>query len=668
MKTFKVLVFTLCTAFSINAVEPLYDSPMPSGAISVALHPTEVVQNSNPVTITFGVPFARGSITATDLATVRVLKGGQEIAAHVEMLTPWRHVSDAGLDNASVRVALVQINFPFTARFPAADTVTVEWGRSKRSKDIISKSAIRTSWHLVTSGTFAAADSVWEPDAFAVLPRELLCDGILRFPRMEPFPDTFSIERDDPAKMAKVLHWPGNMEQMRAQKNFFYSIINRDDTRDTAICHYTTDCEPWLFDRSSSMYVLYFRSSMFLALREAVRACEFYARHLTKSGFFDLKAGDDAKYSYNECLAYTYWLTGDTVAAQKIPLVTTAFSGVRTRWTPTMNFWTERHCGFKLMANTIAYEVAGGAFLDTMLAIRDDFLWMQNGAGGQLPASRIDGGLYHYGSQHDWDWAEDTLGASPWMSVFVLDPLMRVYACSQDTVTGSMIKRMAKFMTAACIQTGHKSADGVTMLYPRYAMLFDGRDGQADEWTDPQHSLEVGASIANGYYVSLLLGKPDTTLRHAASALYATYDDGVNDWIRPDGPASFMTAYRVSPWRKYNWEYRPSGGFSWAINQSGTSVNVKTPSTVVQHAPIMVARMDANGIVINLHLEQPAGICAELFGFDGKRIALVRTGTLQKGGNRVLLPYNNLSARGYIVKVTAQGKKFTQMVFGGVKE
>ena len=39
----------------------------------------------------------------------------------------------------------------------------------------------------------------------------------------------------------------------------------------------------------------------------------------------------------------------------------------------------------------------------------------------------------------------------------------------------------------------------------------------------------------------------------------------MNFWIRPNGPNSGLPAYRVSPWRKYGWEHRVSGGLGWAM-------------------------------------------------------------------------------------------------------
>ena len=67
--------------------------------------------------------------------------------------------------------------------------------------------------------------------------------------------------------------------------------------------------------------------------------------------------------------------------------------------------------------------------------------------------------------------------------------------------------------------------------------------------------------------------RPPKDSPHArARDLYFSYDIGVNYWIRPLGPASGLTAYRVAPWRKWGWEHRVSVGFAWAMGASGDTI------------------------------------------------------------------------------------------------
>src|SRR5262249_8546246 len=98
-----------------------------------------------------------------------------------------------------------------------------------------------------------------------------------------------------------------------------------------------------------------------------------------------------------------------------------------------------------------------------------------------------------------------------------------------------------------------------------YLMRADGTsDNRSD--TDVQHAMDVGSVAAWATYFAELRGTPDASLRQLANDLYATYDVGVNFWTRPGG-----TNFNVSPPRRYNWEYKNSPSFSWALTGSDSS-------------------------------------------------------------------------------------------------
>ena len=351
----------------------------PAGSVNVQLDPLANVTAGVQEIVTFGVPFTRGSVSQSQLSQVRVLKNGVEIPAFVEQLTPWRSIDDPAIDGQSVRVARIQIPYTFTSLNP--ETITVQWGGPARTLNRTTMQDPRLEWHTVTSGSFVAADNVQEPDVLPVLPAAYLAQGMLDA-RTDPTNSGVAETRDNPAVMDSMT-FTGYTEYDSAEKNFFYTIINQNGT--TPI-DYKTQAEPWLYDRSSGMYELYFRSGFATALREAIRSTDFYVNHLDASGFFTLKPGDP-KYSYNESLAYTYWLLGDNRMLAPISTVVNAFDGTATHWTPNLSFWTERNSGDKLLANEIAYEVTGNAtFKTNVQTIVGDLIWHQNGAGGQLPS------------------------------------------------------------------------------------------------------------------------------------------------------------------------------------------------------------------------------------------------------------------------------------------
>jgi len=563
---FWLLLSMIAPAPAVHAVTPYWADAVPVGSIDIELHASPGVPANTPVVASFGVPLPRGSITAAGLSTLIVRLDGAEIPAYVESLTPWRHRSDAMIDNQSVRVALVQVEivFPVTT---APRTINVSWGGSARSLNRPSRVTRAVTWQPVTDGTFLTADAVSEPKVLARFPATWLGLGVLKGNRTTPFapgnPDT----RDDPDDMDAITNWPGFEEMERAHKNDFYSIINEDDD-DVApgnLCPYKTDFLPWLYDPSATMFALHFRSSSVKSLREAVRFAEFYRTRINASGMFGLDPTDN-KYAFNESLAYAFWMTGDETFLATISSTAGAHNGTQHNWAPTpaLGFWTERSVAFKLMAHAIDYEVTGNTTRrDSVNAIVTALATLQNGAGGQIPSTnRVDGGFYHLGSQHgDWDGA--AFGASTWMTALLTDALRRAYLTQGDTTTADMIRRTGTFLKTSLRVAG---SDFGTTTAPRYVIEYDGTDfASTTPLHEVEHALNVTSAIAWADYFGALLGQRDASLAGHRTSLYATYNLGVNFWIRPAGPASGLQAYRVNPWRKWGWQHRTSDGLAFAV-------------------------------------------------------------------------------------------------------
>ncbi|MCL4731916.1 MAG: hypothetical protein KJ044_15970, partial [Planctomycetes bacterium] len=206
----------------------------------------------------------------------------------------------------------------------------------------------------------------------------------------------------------------------------------------------------------------------------------------------------------------------------------------------------------------------------------------QNGAGGAIPSTgRIDGGLYHTGAQH----SEGTSGAylaSPWMSALVVDAMVRAYAFTEDANIAAFVRRMGVFIRNACLSDTSHSYGGGLRYYASYLVQYNGTTDMRSGG-DAEHALDVAGALAWAWYFSELTGQPDAAHKTMAQNLYNTYDAAVTYWIRPTGPASGNTAYRVTPWRKYGWEYRTSNSFAWLMEQSpgggsGSGVSITTSS------------------------------------------------------------------------------------------
>ena len=560
-----LLLLTFCeSGRTLAAVAPFHAPAVASGNIAVDLHATTAVAAGTPVVASFGIPFPRGSINSAGLAQVRVLDGGNEIAAYVEALTPWRHRSNPAIDGQSLRVLLLQVEVSF-ANPALPKRIDVQFGGPPRTLHRPTRATRASTWAAVSSGSFLPADNVLEPMVYATLPPAWLAQGVLRHTRALPFDASNSAARDDPATIDGVLTWPGTQEAERALKNNFYTVVNEDDplVAPANLCPYKTAFEPWLYDRAATMFTLYLRSGFLKPLREAVRHAEFYRARLNASGGFSLNPGDN-KYSFNESLAYGYWLTGDDTFLPAIASTANAHNGSAHTWTAGLGFWTERSVAFKLMAHLIDYEVGGSTTRrDSVNAIVAALMAHQNGAPAGIPANRIDGGWYHTGDQHgDWDGA--AYGASTWMTALLTDALRRSYASAEDAATAQMIRRSGTFLRTA-LRTEASQYGGNTRA-PRYVIEHDGSDFAIEPpLHDEEHSLDVVAALAWADYFGALLGQRDPALAGEIAALYQSYDLGVNFWIRPTAPASGLSAFRVNPWRKWGWEHRTSDGLSWAL-------------------------------------------------------------------------------------------------------
>ncbi len=633
----------LASLAAAQTLLPFHAPARPTGSVEVRLHPMENVVPGTPTLVTFGIPFPRGSITEAGLSSIRVLQGTAEIPAHVGLLTPWRHLSNPAIDGQSVRVARIQFRHAFATEYPASELVTVEWGGPARALDVPTLENPQSGWHAVTSGTFDAADGIREPDVYALLPKEVLAQGVLNLKRHEPFGSAVGETRDDPVVMDGIEHWPGYSEADYAFKNNFYTSINEDDPLVTeyaggALVDYKNDSEPWLYDRSSGFFLLYLKSGFLRPLREAVRSTQFYRSKLygpevspaTSAGLFRLKTpnpatpngGNDAMYAYAECFAYDLWLTGNPDSVAPIHWVAATVNELadNSRWSPSLGIWTERHTSLATLANIVAFEVTGDAlYRQTALAHASDYIWHQNGAGGLLPAERLDGGLYHYGRQHG-DGEPDVLVASHWMTTLMVDAMVRAYGMAEDPAMADFIIRAARFQATALIHDDEHDFDTYAgaLRYPGYMIRFDGAPDVLDghDTTAINHALDVASSVAWGaYFQHLRHGVPDPGIEAAARDLYFAFDQGVNHWIRPAAPPLGLTAYRVNPPRKFSWEHRPAGSFAWAMNQID---QISPPPTVVITSPLPNTRFTAPAdVLIEATASSPNASITRVEFFDG---------------------------------------------------
>jgi hypothetical protein len=152
------------------------------------------------------------------------------------------------------------------------------------------------------------------------------------------------------------------------------------------------------------------------------------------------------------------------------------------------------------------------------------------------------------------------------MMVITLEAMLRVYSLTDDLPVAHFIRRSGTFERAATKTDANHLYDihDGPLAYADYMMKWNGATDERDG-DQVEHALDIAWALALAGYFADVVGMPDPTLRQTAEAHYRTYDVGVNYWIRPAGPDTGRPAYRVTPWRKYAWEHKISGNFSWLM-------------------------------------------------------------------------------------------------------
>ena len=547
------------------------------GQTPVTLYPIESVLPGQATRVTFGVPFPRGFVPLGELSEVRLLDaGGAERPVYVELLSPWRDLS-TGTDLDSARSVMVQTD----VAFPDADgdgdadpvAVSLEWGRTARSLPALAETPVRENWVRYDNAAapattdYKAADNVFEPPAYAVFTPQWYGDAVIKT-RLLP-------DGTDPAFAGYDT----------AYKNFGTTAVNDVDPRVTAanLLHITTDSEPWLFDRATALYQLAFRTGSLLYLREAHRAAQFYANHITSSGYFDLKDGD-IKYVYGEAISADYWLTGDdrmlAVHRRMIPMFDRDFDAA---YSPG-DFWTERHAAYKLLGYVTGYELLGDASIAQKA--RDTFTAYVNHQNNP-PAGAANTGLLMHRSEDHIEGGSEFI-ASPWMTVLLVDAVERYYVHSGDDRVPQFVTRIADGINRIDESMYYTDeVDGVRRLVPFYLAGpgLDEDQHARDPWSDLEHAIDVSKVFALAYFFSRQAGTPNDEYIGRFNELSDAGQGSFQYWTRPGGPSSGLSVYRLNPPRKFNWWFRTTANRDFLVGGDAPQASDTLGPTATLVAP-----------------------------------------------------------------------------------
>ena len=115
----------------------------------------------------------------------------------------------------------------------------------------------------------------------------------------------------------------------------------------------------------------------------------------------------------------------------------TAASGI----VPVITDWHNENAIHREVFGDIPYKTgATRTYGERVRTITTNLVWHQNGAGGALPANRVDGGLWKYGSQ-EGNGPAGSLLVSFWQTPFVIEPMVRAYVLTDSADIAAFIRR-----------------------------------------------------------------------------------------------------------------------------------------------------------------------------------------------------------------------------------
>lgn len=185
-------------------------------------------------------------------------------------------------------------------------TLTIEYGKPP-TKELNTQVGATQNWVGIENETYpdqySPGEQIKEPSVYATFSPAWLGQTLLR-------------TRTNPVNTNDQYGWWDE-----ACVAFGSTAVNEVDDRVTEPnrISYETAFAAWLFDRAMTLFNIYVRTGDVKWLRHAHRAAQFYANHISATGFFDLKSRDDEKYSYGEAM----WLDVSARGLQNEPNVET---------------------------------------------------------------------------------------------------------------------------------------------------------------------------------------------------------------------------------------------------------------------------------------------------------------------------------------------------------
>jgi hypothetical protein len=487
--------------------------------------------------VSFGLPVPAGAVA--DPRTIRVSFGGSEVEARVDELLA---IHDRQGARTSARAVLIQLRPPTAA--PAFD-LRIDWqGGTRRASwarvPFASPEVSREAEETVETATRTIAKKGKGATLVEVERgrRRLFAAREPRFLVLHPegyLAATGLLGRIVAARQAAT----GPLAGLRYVSEGFRAFALAStydqpyplDPGPDSVPDPASNYEGWLYDRCATFVLAYAHTGEPRLARYAQRACSWYAAHVRQDGVFTGRPDPDPKYSHARGLYAHYALTGDEDALRagravaelwlQDRLFVTPYRAGRTRGLDKL--WTERLLGTSLEGLYYGHLLTGERkYLTAFQELFETAYRHVTGDAGQL--ERINPGagfppqgcFIHTAEQQGEGSAQDPW-CSGWMSVLIVDPLLRYQEETGDPRVDEVFVRLTRFLRDVGTSYFWKDPVDDTFLAPsicddpldtndrrKLVPIYGagiGRDGRRKrfaEFDDAQHCLDVTAVTAAG--------------------------------------------------------------------------------------------------------------------------------------------------------------------------
>lgn len=530
--------------FSVPVAPPV-DAGMPSGPdadglVTVMLHPNHESAIGAPMVAAFGAPFPRGVLSSVERLVVLDAEG-RELRSHVEELVTWRTLGGSRDSDGSVRAALVYVPVELADHEPLE--IQLAYG-AERTRELGPQEAPPAGWVAIEDDDFD--DPLPEPPVYAVFPPEWLGQAELR-----------------------TVTTPVGADEDWSWFDEFFVGAAHTATNDVPEHVWeridVEDNEPWLFDRTATLFGVYARTGDVRWLRHAHRSARFYLSHLTDEGFFEYK-DRDLKYVYGQSLLCDMILTGDRTLIEPIERAAELQREWEPHYTLTTGFWTERHQTYALLGALAAWEATGDPeHGERAREIASASFAHASDPPGDWPR---DGCMLHTMSAHEGIQLNAPI-CSPWMSGLFADAVWRYYRHSMDRDALVFLANLGDFLATHGLYDG--SGEGVPFEVPWYLVSSIHRYSASGASDDLEHTCDVANAIARGAWARDQLGEDPTALIDTTLALLAGCRYDLELWHLPDEVSSGQPEWRLLPSRKFNWWFGTTSDMPWILSSLGAS-------------------------------------------------------------------------------------------------